>query len=83
MEGTWDPGRLGPLSQQSSQEVVSRHLGFLLFGKKRNEAGIVWGVALLGGAHEQGRYLREQSPSVCEGQRGWRKAEASTHQPGF
>lgn len=40
---------------------------FLLSGKRRNEAGIVWDSALLGVACEQGGHLREQSPSV-EGQ---------------
>lgn len=42
------------------------YLGFLLFGKRRNGAGIIWAFALLGVACEQGHYLREQGPSVEE-----------------
>lgn len=80
--GAWDPGRLSPLSQQSCQKVVSQRLGFLLFGKRRNEPGIVWGVAHLGGACDRGCYLREESPKtgIVE---SWRNPEATTHQPGF
>ena len=79
--GAWDPGHLHPLSQQSCQKVVSQHLGFL-FGKRRNEPGIIWGFARLGGACDQACYLREQSPKTGTVE-SWRNPEAATHQPGL
>lgn len=57
--GAWNPGRLCPLSQQSCQKVGSQRPGFLLFGKRRNEPGIVQDFVRLGGACDWGCYLRE------------------------
>lgn len=81
-EGAWDPGRPSPLSQQSCQEVVSLRLGFLLSGKRRNEAGVLWGFALLGGACEQGQHLRTE-PQCGGTVESWGNAEATAHQPRF